>query len=243
MSKNYVKKHKGHDVPDGATHYGPKADDYPEGFYNINKPSFFCIESDEWIDDVYLADNAIELPEQDLPNWADAPAWADRALSHGEGEPWKFSDGEFFDCGNTIFGKVKHGGPSVGATEWSSVGDFALCEMRPIAIEDKEWDGKGSKVGKRVRATAVSSNKWENCLVKFCDKHSDIVVVRFDGHSEDTPLRLPWRFLPLKTAEEVMREMFILDCFNATPLGKTDSYTEMFGNMFDLGFTAPKGEG
>jgi len=49
-------------------------------------------------------------------------------------------------------------------------------------------------------------------------------------------------FRPLKTEEEKAREAFIEDCFNATPLGKTDVYVEMFGNMFDLGFTAPKGD-
>ena len=268
--KNYVKKHKGHDVPDGMAYFNEDN----HCFYNEDRSeyiyAFVIAGGRQCVSDTMAADAAIELPEQeqDLPKWDDAPEWADRLIDIGADRMRVWTDceqymyvanGEHYHFRSELRQNETRTFSEVGLIEMRPIAETVIpatetvfrnnkdtlgpYEVAPIAIEDKEWDGKGSKVGKRVRATAVSSNKWENCLVKFCDKHSDIVVVRFDGHSEDTPLRLPWRFLPLKTAEEVMREMFILDCFNATPLGKTDSYTEMFGNMFDLGFTAPKGEG
>ena len=83
--KNYVKKHAGHDVPDGAAHYNDKN----RCFYNKDKTRYYNTEcvGNGWTDLNFkaYAENSTELPEQDLPNWDDAPEWADRALSHGEG--------------------------------------------------------------------------------------------------------------------------------------------------------------
>ena len=240
--KNYVKKHKGHKVPKGATWYQPSQGTYNEGFYKkVDGDWYFILatKGDKW-EESFITNVAVELPEeQDLPNWDDAPEWADRALSHGEGEPWKFSDGEFFDCGNAIFGVVKHGGPSVGATEWASVGDFELIEMRPIAIEDKEWL---PEVGEECEVESDTRDVWKKAMYVGVDS--------IGSHVFDVERTHLWRIdsigvlvRPLKTAEELERDAFIEGCFNATPLGKTDTYVEMFGKMFDAGFTAPKGEG
>ena len=239
MTKIYVKKHKGHDVPDGAAHYNDKN----RCFYNKDKTRYYNTEcvGNGWTDLNFkaYAENSTELPEQDLPNWDDAPEWADGvALAPWNNDLMLWFNGDKYQYIDAL--KTD----SVYAMEDDNFIEYHM--KRPIAIEDKEWDGKGSKVGKRVRATAVSSNEWENCLVKFCDKHSDIVVVRFDGHSEDTPLRLPWRFLPLKTAEELEREAFIEDGLNIVMKLKSlinpneGVLSLALYGLFDAGFTAPK---
>ena len=309
--KNYVKKHKGHDVPDGAEkflafhHFLDQPDRHEFYRWVGDSPEYFDYDDKKWavISSKANYDKAIELPEQDLPNWDEQKDL--NAVWIEDKEPDRICDlsdwyelfGEYYRNLSDSY-KIEKGSDMItvhkrpiaiantpnwdDAPEWAdgvalapwnndlmlwfngdkyqyidalktdsvyAMEDDNFIEYhmkRPIAIEDKEWDGKGSKVGKRVRATAVSSNEWENCLVKFCDKHSDIVVVRFDGHSEDTPLRLPWRFLPLKTAEELEREAFIEDGLNIVMKLKSlinpneGVLSLALYGLFDAGFTAPK---
>lgn len=83
--KNYVKKHKGHDVPDGAAYYNDKS----RCFFNKDKTKYSPLTlNGQWFTvsvNSRFSSEAIELPEndevfeiihaeQDLPNWDDAPS-------------------------------------------------------------------------------------------------------------------------------------------------------------------------
>ena len=72
--KNYVKKYKGYDVPEGATHYLPDTEKYCEGWYMVNEASgrikFRHINGALWHSTHYCIPNsAIELPEEPKAEW------------------------------------------------------------------------------------------------------------------------------------------------------------------------------
>ena len=72
--KNYVKKYKGYDVPEGATHYGPDIEEYCEGWYMVNEDSgeikFQNIDGKLWhLNHYCIPDSAIELPEEPIAEW------------------------------------------------------------------------------------------------------------------------------------------------------------------------------
>lgn len=49
-------------------------------------------------------------------------------------------------------------------------------------------------------------------------------------------------FMKAKTADEVMRDMFIDRCFDTSVMGRTVDSEKLFGGLFDAGFTAPEGK-
>ena len=231
--KNYVKKHKGRDVPDGAAHYNDKN----RCFYNKDKTRYYNTEcvGNGWTDLNFkaYAENSTELPEQDLPNWDDQPKEGDVWIEVNQGgfsAGWYRREGDLYiSCDGFVDFAVE------------TAEDEFVINKRPIAI-DKEWLPVVGEEFEFNYGPEHERNHWQKSkLIAITDRF--FIYTQEDLAEEEVDQIESVKFRPLKTAEEVMREMFILDCFNATPLGKTDSYTEMFGNMFDLGFTAPKGEG
>ena len=246
--KNYVKKHKGHDVPIGATRYNDSFKCMM--FYKWHDGSPFAMSSrkdSKWSKQVIHAqwNESTELPEQeqDLPNWDEWEGWdkqdeLDAAWltdSDCVGLGWfKLNESSMtYEELYQPIGRIKH-----RYTVTEEVSGRIIVHKRPIAIEDKEWL---PVVGEECLGNLVDdAHNYAYIKIKpLYNFGGEWAVQKVDAGT----LAYCDQFRPLKTAEEVMREMFILDCFNATPLGKTDSYTEMFGSMFDLGFTAPKGEG
>ena len=242
--KNYVKKYKTHDVPDGAAHYN--ADN--GCFYNKDKTriAHSVHDAGEWFDITVTsaALAAIELPEQDLPDWDDAPEWADRLVGIKEFLYWGsaeyYSEVGFYKISGDA-SKFNHGGLTLG--------DFELIEMRPIAIEDKEWDGKSFvKAGQECRYAKVGSDNWTNCIVKFSERNCTIIVVSVDG--VDKALELPMRFLPIKTAAEIEQEALDKTAFiNWVQLSISGIHEDDFNEheiaacLYEWRLDMPKGEG
>ncbi len=94
---------------------------------------------------------------------------------------------------------------------------------------------------------------------QFCEVESDVrndwrkaMYVGVDSigsHVFDVEKRNLWRIdsinilvRPLKTAAEKERDAFIECSYQATTIPKTEDSTEVFGRMFDAGFTAPEGD-
>ena len=220
--KNYVKKHKGHDVPEGATHYSPESGDWFESFFKCrNEKVFGSIAGNhkKWIVlDKPLPESAIELPEQDLPNWDDAPEWADRLMRSPAGYMFfcnveKYTATEGLDRLSTpiIFGLSR---------DLYTIGEFELIEMRPIAIEDKEWL---PKVGEKIIICfddadneALNDNELriDGSEVSFIGSVVNSVgetIFVFEDDDNFSDCYPSEYFNPLKTAEELERDA-LLEC-------------------------------
>ena len=229
MTKNYVKKHKGHKVPALAAHYN--YDNHC--FYNKDKTEFrsTIIPGVQWaaVSNPRIANEAIELPEQDLPNWDDAPEWADRLMTCRFVDYWCSAE-RYTEVGlNTDSALFKAGGVTIG--------DLTLIEMRPIAIEDKEWL---PVVGEECQCLLIDDELGESVFVDvkllYQFDNGEYAVVRLDTCA----LEYSSEFRPLKTANELKREAFIEACYSNSKAASNDYMLHIFEDLYKAGFTAPK---
>ena len=179
------------------------------------------------------------IAKTDTPNWDDAPEWADRLVCWMEGVNF-FSDSSWFI--NNDGRKVLHGGEIAGESDnwWCDYKDCELIEMRPIAIEDKEW--------------LPTNGEW--CQHKYEGKYEDVFIVGLskgnyfvyqNSKSDCYYTDEADYFRPLKTAEELERdrvEKLLLSLKPDLMPEDTEKYFQIYiEDLLDNGFTAPKGEG
>ena len=227
--KNYVKKHKGHDVPDGATHYYKGCDTYYEAFYYADGDDvmFFKIGTTAWDrSNMNMPAQAIELPEQDLTNWDDAPEWADRYVFSAFSGNYFFGDGvHVLNAGHKVV--LVHD-------------DIELVEMRPIAT-DKEWLPTINNRCIHIYGGGLPSRQEEEVFIVGIDKLGNYV---FQNDSSECYYSDPSsEFRPLKTAEELERDAFIEAAVTVMNNSIDDSQAGWVMALHKAGFTAPKGEG
>ena len=239
MNKNYVKKHKGHKVPTGSSHYCPEGDGYFAGFYKEASGKIFCKETDEganrnwvWTKRFDSLPAEYELPLQDLPNWDDQPKEGDVWIEDGK-DPT--GDGWYYESKDLPGLYVKYETGDAYYTDYSHL----TIHKRPIAIEDKEWL---PTVGEECQCLLIDDELDESVFVDvkllYQFDNGEYAVMRLDTCA----LEYSSEFRPLKTAEEVMREMFIEACYLKSRAVENVTTKGIFDDLFDAGFTAPKGD-
>ena len=266
MSKNYVKKHAGHDVPDGMAYFNEDN----HCFYNEDRSeyiyAFVIAGGRQCVSDTMAADAAIELPEQeqDLPKWDDAPEWADRLIEIGADRMRVWTDCEqYMYVANR---EHYHFRSELRQNETRTFSEVGLIEMRPIAetvipatetvfrnnkdtlgpyevapiaIEDKEWL---PVVGEECLVN--SGFDWGRCFIVGKTKLGNFAYQR-KNEVDVKVMNKVENFRPLKTAEELEGESFHLSVIDACMGIHNDDFNidEIASVLFDAGFSAPKGEG
>ena len=96
------------------------------------------------------------------------------------------------------------------------------------------------EIGSECEYKLSGVNLWERVSILFISNSS--VVFEVDRTNKEYAFDLKSaEFRPIKTQKEINRDAFIGDCVRVTRTMADDSI-EMFGNMFNAGFTAPKGD-
>ena len=178
---------------------------------------------------------AIELPEQDLPNWDDAPEWADRLMHTPVCIDYWCNDSKFKEVADiTNYG-------SFGVTTGLMLSDMTLIEMRPIAIEDKEWLPSGRC--NHMYDDDRSMETLEEVSVVGIDKDGFYVYQtdRSTCYYSDPASE----FRPLKTAEELKEEAFkaaVSDAIYKSTSTHYDRLEKISSVLFKAGFEPPSGD-
>ena len=224
MSKNYVKKHKDHDVPDGATHYGKAHGMYKACFYMMEEGRglfFNPVLSTEWMVSGHgdIPPHATELPEQDLPNWDDWEGWA----KQGDlGAVW-ITDRDDVGLGwfklnkssmtyeelHQPIGRIKH-----RYTDTEEVSGRITVHKRPIAIEDKEWlpeVGEECQIAESTEYLTISHTEGMEVKIysRFTDDRGVVLFAFVALNGKQAGVATGLCFKPLKTAEELERESLL----------------------------------
>lgn len=100
-----VKKYKGHDVPEGATHYGANTRDYVEGFYDADSNFWRLPHDNIWMKTNVVSDRSdlIELPqepEQYMPKVGEGCEYT--AIRDGDGQYSSILAGTWYECTKII---------------------------------------------------------------------------------------------------------------------------------------------
>ena len=240
-----VSRHKGYVIPEGAEKFLNlyRIQNGRHEFYKMVDGQIWYFDYDDKVwskakgkANYHKAEDLPKLPGQDLPNWDDAPEWADRLgylHSLSEDLMWismlhiQYAEGD--QLGEIIENKVH-------------MDKFDIKEMRPIAIEDKEWLPVVGEEFEFKYGLDHERNYWQKSkLVAITDRffiytQEDLVEEEVDGVKSVT-------FRPLKTKEDLFIEA-ARPCTENTLLDNDDPEVLAFiTNLIDAGFTAPKGEG
>ena len=241
MTKKYVTEYKGHKVPEGATHYYD-CDVNGLQFYKMRKGEVYSCDdhADDWI---FCADGgffsySVHLPEateQDLPNWDEAPEWADRLMEYKAFKYW-CNVSHYSEVG---FNKISGSKEKFTVNSMFTIGDFDLIEIRPV--EDKaEWDGKGlPPVGCTCQGLFINDELDSSVYLEVKILYifaEECAVMRLDTHQ----LEYCTYFMPAKTQEEKKREAFIEASYVNSKASRNSYTAHIFRDMFNAGFTTPK---
>lgn len=273
--KNYVRKHKGYVIPEGAEKFLNlcRIKDGRHEFYKMVDGQIWYFDYDDKVwskakgkANYHKAEDLPKLPEQDLPNWDDAPEWADRLMKCRSG-------GYYFSNMEQYFHNSTHDPLIYGARDAIGINydyeDFELIEMRPIAetvipvtetvfrnnkdtlgpyevapiaIEDKEWL---PVVGEECEALDTLMAHPSYCFAKIKGFYNKQVWLTSEAGVELVLFISDLKFRPLKTAEELERDAFAELAFRRVNVDAKYSkvLNSIVDQLFDAGFTAPKGEG
>lgn len=129
---------------------------------------------------------------------------------------------------------------------------FTVYRREDCAVEslaEVEWNGEGLPpvgVECEIKYFHQDDHKWEKCYIVGETKDNKYLVINV---YHDDSLHFAFKekgsleFRPLKTQQEKEREAFVDSV--ASLFGESDDMDiyGLAGVMFDLGYTAPKGEG
>ena len=245
-----VKTYLGHTVPYGATHYLPEEGSRSAGFTKYKDQEWIYADADSsiWIGHGLfqrsIPKGAIELPKETKPDWSSAPN--DTAVWIQDNNPDAGNDigGWYRDLNSDNkyicfgFGHIKsinegvrfkvHRRPKLEPEAWVDGLPPAGCECQATWLELP--DGGGNDFCDVIIKGYFGGEVWFS-KVNGVDGYSEVVNVA------------DCEFRPLKTQDEKDREAFIEKAKSSIQLAKTGfTLEEIFTNLFNAGFTAPKGE-
>lgn len=238
-NKNYVKKFKGLDVPEGATHFNESNMLYPRAFHDAANGRMFKVGDGWWkVAKGSIPATAVELPVIPQINWDEQPSkdavWVvDNDGIHASTWHSDSKDGGYKEVNSK----------NSWSKEAEGRGRITVYRREDCVVDSPEdnnkqktifWVAKFDKYGTPWNEDGPHSNASEaeksKILLEGMNKNENYIVTSTT-------------FSPLKTKHEKDREAFIDGV--ASLFGESDDM-DIYGLasvMFDLGFTAPKGEG
>lgn len=224
-NKNYVKKFKGFDVPEGATHFNESNMLYPSAFYDAADGTMFKVGDGRWkAANGSIPSTAIELPTIPKINWGEQPS---------PDAVWIVDNEE------------------IHVSTWhSDLIDGGYKEVNSSRSWSKEAERKGRITVYRREDCAVETVRHVHADLMIEYANDPSIEIEYESlgvwSSINNPSFAPernYRKKPLKTKREKEREAFVDAALVILNKYNPENVSNGLAAMFEAGFTAPKGEG
>lgn len=215
-----VKEFRGHEVPEGATHYAEENDEYEEGFYrNDGMKWLYCMPNSNIFGGCHsLPSHAIAIPgaDEDCPKEDWLKVGGKVVTPNGVTKVLKITD--------------DHG-------VFTKLGNYSRSELKEYIEEEafKPEMGKDCEV--------FIDLEWVVCCFVGRNFNGDYVFYKYEGNNGAGfhPTHSIENFRPLQTEKDKAKEAFIEACFSKSKRAQENNYiTNIFEDLFNNGFKAPE---